>query len=140
MAKKPKPVKEIVAKKLQSEFDLTGNQSRKIVSMVASQTSIKSGPFPSPEDYEQYQEIDPELTNLMKQMALKEQEHQHAMDIRAMDKDYKIISRGQKLAFAVYTLVILLGAYSIYSGFEWGGALITAIGVGGIVSEFLKRR
>lgn len=140
MAKKQKPKNEIVAKKLQAEFDLSSNLSRKIVSMVSSQMTIKSGPFPSPEDYEQYQEIDPALTELMKKMALDEQAHQHEMDKLVLEKDFKIISKGQSLAFAVFILVILLGAYAIYSGFEWGGALITALGVGGIISQFLKRR
>jgi len=140
MAKKQKPKTEIVAKKLQAEFDLSSNQSRKIVSMVSSQMTIKSGPFPSPEDYEQYQEIDPSLTQLMKDMALKEQEHQHDLDKLAMDKDYRIISRGQKLAFAVFSLVVLLGAYALFLGYEWGGTIIMALGVGGIVSQFLKRR
>ena len=140
MNKKTKPKTEIVAKKIQVEFDLSSNQSRKIVSMVSSQMTIKSSPFPSPEDYEQYQDIDPTLTELMKRMALDEQAHQHEMDKLVLEKDYKIISRGQMLAFSVFFVVVLLGGYAIYSGSEWGGALIAALGVGGIISPFLKRR
>ena len=110
MNKKTKPKTEIVAKKIQVEFDLSSNQSRKIVSMVSSQMTIKSSPFPSPEDYEQYQDIDPTLTELMKRMALDEQAHQHEMDKLVLEKDYKIISRGQMLAFSVFFVVVLLGA------------------------------
>ena len=78
--------------------------------MVSSQMTIKSSPFPSPEDYEQYQDIDPTLTELMKGMALDEQAHQHEMDKLVLEKDYKIISRGQMLAFSVFFVVVLLGA------------------------------
>tara|TARA_Y100000588_G_C14217968_1_gene909725 strand:+ start:769 stop:1191 length:423 start_codon:yes stop_codon:yes gene_type:complete len=140
MAKKEKAKTEVVAKKLQAEFDLSSSKSRKIVSMVSSQMTIKSGPFPSPEDYEQYQEIDPGLTDQMKEMARKEQDHQHRMDKLLLEKEFTLMSRGQILAFLVFSLVVGLGAFSIYLGFEWGGAIITALGVTGIITQFLKKR
>lgn len=140
MAKKPKPQTEIVTKQIQQAFpDLGSNQARKIVRMVSQQVSIKSGPFPSPEDYEHYHDIDPNLTDLMKKMVEDEQAHQHRLDELMLEKDFSLYSKGQWFAFFVFVLVVALGGFAIYSGFEWGGTIITALGVGGIISQFLKR-
>ncbi|WP_318310419.1 DUF2335 domain-containing protein [Flagellimonas crocea] len=116
------------------------SKARNLVRMVSQQISIKSGPYPSPEDYEHYHDIDPSLTDLMKQMVVDEQKHQHRMDERFMDKDFKLRKSGQWFAFFVFLAVVALGAYSVHMGFEWGGAIITAFGVTGIVTQFLRRR
>lgn len=39
------------------------SKARNLVKMVSQQVSIKSGPYPSPEDYEHYHHIDPSLTD-----------------------------------------------------------------------------
>lgn len=62
------------------------------------------------------------------------------MDEKFLEKDFSLRSKGQWFAFLIFILVVALGAYAIYNGFEWGGAIITAFGVGGIVSQFLKKR
>jgi len=116
------------------------NKARQIIRMVSRQVSIKTGPYPSPEDYEHYHQIDPELTDLMKKMVVDEQKHQHNMDEKFLEKDFALRSKGQWFAFAIFILVVTLGAYAIHKGFEWGGTIITALGVSGIISQFLKRR
>ena len=108
--------------------------------MVSQQGSIKSGPYPSPEDYEHYHDIDSSLTDLMKEMVKEEQIHQHKMDEKYLEKDFVLRKRGQWFAMALYVLVVSLGGFAIYKGFEWGGTLITALGVGGIIAQFLKKR
>lgn len=141
MAKKSKLNTEIVTKQIQQAFpDLGSSKARRIVRMVSQQVSIKSGPFPAPEDYEHYHDIDPQLTDLMKKMVVDEQSHQHKMDEMMLEKDFKLYSKGQWFAFFVFLLVVILGGFAIYSGFEWGGTIITALGVGGIMSQFLKRK
>ncbi len=119
---------------------LTKSEAQRVVGVISNSISIRSAPYPSPDEYERYHEIDSDLTNQMKQMVLKEQEHQHTMDEKYLQREYTLRERGQYLAFGVFVLVILLGAYTIYRGFEWGGAVITTIGVGGIITQFLKRR
>lgn len=76
----------------------------------------------------------------MKKMVVEEQRHLHQMDERFLEKDFSLRQRGQWFAFGIYFLVVSLGAYAIYQGFEWGGTIITALGVSGIISQFLKRR
>jgi len=115
-------------------------KARNLVRMVSSQVSIKAGPYPSPEDYEHYHHIDPSLTDLMKQMVINEQEHKHRMDEKFLEKDFRLRSKGQWFAFSIFVLVVGLGGFAIYSGFEWGGAIITALGVSGIMAQFLKKR
>ena len=69
---------EVIVKQLQNQFaKIGGNEARKIVQIVSRQISIKKGPYPSPEGYDYYHEIDPDLTAQMKKMVLKEQDHQH---------------------------------------------------------------
>jgi uncharacterized membrane protein len=116
------------------------SKARNLVRLVSQQVSIKSGPYPSPEDYEHYHDIDPTLTDLMKKMVVEEQKHQHKMDELFLEKDFSLRLRGQWFAFAIYFLVVGLGAFTIYRGFEWGGTVITALGLGGIISQFLKKR
>ena len=118
----------------------SSGKARQLVRMVSQQISIKSGPYPSPEDYEHYHEIDPSLTTLMKEMVVKEQEHQHKMDEKYLDKDFLLRKSGQWFAFLVFVLVIGLGGYSIFIGQVWVGALISSTGVVGIIAQFLKRR
>lgn len=121
---------------------LSNQEARQVVGIISRRISITStsGPYPSPADYEKYHEIDPELTRQMKDMVLKEQAHQHDLDYKYMENDLKIRLKGQWFAFAVYILVVGLGAYTIFRGFEWGGVVITSLGVVAIVAQFLKRR
>lgn len=139
---KEKPKAEVLTAKVLKEYPelKSSSKARNLVRMVSKQVSIKSGPYPSPEDYEHYFDIDPTLTDLMKEMARKEQEHQHKMDERFLDKDFSLRKRGQWFALAVYFLVVGLGSFAIHKGFEWGGTIITALGVTGIIAQFLKRR
>lgn len=142
MSKDEQPKTEQLTKQVLEAYPeiKSSSKARKLVRMVSQQISIKSGPYPSPEDYEHYHEIDPELTSLMKEMVKKEQEHQHEMDKRFMDKDFILRKRGQWFAFVIFGFVVALGAFTIYKGFEWGGTIITTLGVGGIISQFLKKR
>ncbi len=73
-------------------------------------------------------------------MVIDEQKHQHKMDEVFLSKEFSLRKRGQWFAFFVYILVIGLGAFAIHKGFEWGGTIITSLGVVGIISQFLKRR
>lgn len=139
---KPKDNKEQLTKQVLKAYPelKSTSKARNLVRLVSQQISIKSGPYPSPEDYEHYHDIDPSLTDIMKKMVVDEQKHQHKMDEKYLEKDFNLRKRGQYLAFSVFVLVVALGAFTIYQGFEWGGAVITALGVGGIISQFLKRR
>ncbi len=137
----PNHTEQLTKQVLQAYPELkSSNKARGLVRMVSQQVSIKSGPYPSPEDYEHYHEIDPSLTDLMKKMVVDEQKHQHRMDEKFMDKDFSLRQRGQWFAFAIFVSVVILGAYTIYMGFEWGGTVITAFGVTGIITQFLKSR
>lgn len=142
MAKKEKPKTEVLTQQVLKAYPelKSSSKARKLVRMISQQVSIKSGPYPSPEDYEHYHDIDPSLTDLMKKMVEKEQKHQHEMDKLYLDKDFALRKRGQWFAIFVYVLVVGLGAFTISKGFEWGGTIITALGVSGIIAQFLKKR
>lgn len=61
MSKKEKQKTEVLTKQVLEKFPelKSANKARSIVRLVSQQISIKSGPFPSPEDYEHYHELDP---------------------------------------------------------------------------------
>lgn len=115
-------------------------KARNLIHMVSQQVSIKSSPYPDPEDYAKYHEIDTELTDLMKSMVKAEQTHHHKMDEIHLDKEFNLRQRGQWFALIIYVFVIGLGGFAIYLGFEWGGTIIASLGVSGIIAQFLKRR
>lgn len=131
---------EVIIKQLQSQFpNIGGNEARKIVQIVSRQISIKRGPYPSPEDYDYYHEIDPDLTSQMKKMVLKEQEHQHDLDKIYLQKDFSLKRTGQILAFLLCVIALVGGFWTVLQGFEVGGTIIAALGLGGIVAQFLKK-
>lgn len=131
---------EVIIKQLQSQFPkIGGNEARKIVQIVSRQISIKRGPYPSPDDYDYYHEIDPDLTAQMKKMVLKEQDHQHEMDKTFLEKDYSLKRTGQFLAFFLCIIALMGGFWTVLQGFEIGGTIIAALGLGGIVAQFLKK-
>jgi uncharacterized membrane protein len=136
----PKRNNEVIVKQLTSKFPkIGGNEARQIVQIVSRQVSIKSGPYPSPEDYDYYNEIDPDLTTQMKKMAAKEQDHQHDMDKRILDKEFSLRRVGQILAFSICIVAIVGGFYTVLQGHETGGTIIASIGLVGIVGQFLKK-
>ena len=139
MAKKPDT--ELITKQLRQQFPkLGGNEARKIVQVVSQQVRIRTGPYPVPEDYDYYHEIDPDLTSQMKQMVLEEQKHQHHLDEKYLEKDFRLRSKGQILAFIISIIALVGGFYTVLQGFETGGTIIASLGLGGIVAQFLKRR
>ena len=126
-------------KKIQQELNISGNQARKAVNIMNSfSMSYRSGPFPHPEEYEQYMEIDPELPQLIKLMAQKEQDHLHDQNNLSMSNQLTLRKRGQWFGFLIFAMVIALGAYAMYSGSEWAGTIISVTGVAGIITQYLK--
>ncbi|CAD5285282.1 MULTISPECIES: DUF2335 domain-containing protein [unclassified Imperialibacter] len=132
---------ELITKQIRQQFPkLGGNEARKIVQIVSQQVSIRTGPYPSPEDYDYYNEIDPDLTGQMKRMVLEEQKHQHNLDEKHLDKDFLLRRTGQVFAFILCMIALIGGFYTVLQGFEIGGAIIGAVGLAGIVGQFLRRR
>jgi len=68
--------------------------------------SIRTGPYPNPEDYDYYHEIDPDLTTQMKKMVLEEQRHQHKLDEQYLNKDFGLRRQGQMLAFVLCIMAL----------------------------------
>jgi len=72
-------------------------------------------------------------------MVLKEQEHQHELDKIYLQKDFSIKRTGQVLAFLLCVIALVGGFWTVLQGFEVGGTIIAALGLGGIVAQFLKK-
>ena len=129
-----------VVKQIQEQYNLSGNAARKVVRLVQSQVSMsyRSGPFPHPEEYEHYMDIDPELPELIKAMAQKEQDHLHNNNIKDVENQLYLRKRGQWFGFGIFFLVIALGAYTVHLGQPWPGTVISGLGIAGIITQYLK--
>ena len=115
-------------------------EAKSIVKMVSKKISIKSGPYPSPKDYAKYHKIDPNLTTQMKDMVKKD--HELYLDLTKKDSEriFVLRQRGQYISLGIVVLVIGLGFFTISKGFEWGGVIITSLGAGSIIAQFLTKR
>lgn len=116
------------------------------------------GPIPSPDDLANYGKISPNLVDRIVGMAEKEQLHRHRMDdelitiqkteqkldsdlrTKKLGGELKEAKRGQWFALTFVCLALGLGFVAIMSGYQWGGAILGAIGVAAIVTSFIQGR
>lgn len=72
---------------------------------------------------EQYEDLHPGTTQKLLEMAQKEQDHRHAMELRAFKKHHKAVKLGRLVLVALGTVVIA-SSLSVISGY---GAIATII-------------
>jgi|GEM_PF-3393229 len=130
---------ENLAKLIREEVpDISGNKARKIVRLVQQQVSIRTGPYPAPEDYEHYLDIDEDLVSQIKEMTKAEQVHQHDLDRKDLDQSFVLRKRGQWFGFAIFFLALVLGGVIVYLGNPWPGALLSGSSLAAIIIQYLK--
>lgn len=82
-----------------------------------------SGPLPPPDDLAKYDQIVPGAAERILQMAEKEQANRHSKDDKKLDRDIRIMMRGQWMGFF---LALFFGTASVlfaFNGFEKLAAL-----------------
>ena len=80
-------------------------------------------------------------------MAEREGDHRRALELLALEHNAKILRHtardillGQIFAFIISLGFLVLASYAIYRGKPWAGAILSTVGIGGIVSTFIFRR
>ena len=95
------------------------------------------GPYPSPEQFKEYSEVDPEIVTKILAHTEKEQTHRHNMDKRGQDYDFAQKLFGQTFGFLIGIAALVYGAHVATSGSPWPGALLGGGGVASLVAVFV---
>ncbi len=103
-----------------------------------------SGPVPSPEVLEQYEQIAPGFAERLLSMAEQEQAHRHECERRALEQNIenhqarnREIARGQHYGLAIGLTAIAAGSALAFNGHGLPGGFIGTGGVIGLVVAFL---
>lgn len=105
------------------------------------------GPLPPPEILKQYDSILPGTAERIIAMAEREGEHRRKLDLLSHSHNSEILRYsardsllGQVFAFIIAIGFLGLAAYCVWLGNPWSGTILSAIGIGGIVSTFIIGR
>ncbi len=123
---------------IQKKAHISRTDAKEIATEIHQIQSIRSSPYPSADEYEHYHSIDPTLTDQMKLMVKDEQTHQHKLDLEHLKKSFELKKRGQWFGFCIFTLIVGSGVAVAFYIEAWPGALISSIGVVGIITQYLK--
>ena len=123
----------------------TSAKSASVQAVAMKQTSVYSGPIPSAEDMERYHRINPDLVNIIMQMAMEEQQKQFELKIRRLELEkadsdreneaLKINSRNTllSLVFSFLVVTLFLGVVALFGYLQYP-LVAGVVGIGGIGS------
>lgn len=115
--------------------------------LMAMRGQISFAPLPSPDALEAYEKILPGTANRLLQMAEKQQEHDHKLDVEeqrifsiTVDYDYRGFRAGQWMGFAVAVAAMIASFALAWKGNNVAAAGFGLSGLGILVGLFLKSR
>lgn len=122
--------------------------SRSLPDKIAfSRQELFIGQLPHPEHFRQYEEVMPGISERLVRMAEAEQSHRHRMDhednefgLETMRKDHSGFVRAQWMALAVSLAAMGGAVYLVITGHEAAAAGFGLVGIGSLVTLFLKSR
>jgi uncharacterized membrane protein len=114
---------------------------------MAMRGQISFVPLPSPDALEAYEQILPGTANRLLQMAEKQQEHEHKLDVedqrilgRTVDFDYKGFRAGQWMGFALACTTVGFAFALAWKGNNVAAAGFGLSGLAILVGLFLRSR
>jgi uncharacterized membrane protein len=132
------PAKTSSNRRLETIADqITDPGNGKELLQVTQTVSHHQGPYPSPGQFKEYQEIDPEIVVKILAHSEKEQDHRHTMDRRGQSYDFTQKLVGQFFGFMIGMGALGYGAHVATSGNPWSGALLGTGGVASLVAVFV---
>ncbi|HEY6991144.1 MAG TPA: DUF2335 domain-containing protein [Bryobacteraceae bacterium] len=141
-----KPPKKPNGKQVSPQSPVDPTRNYPVISQVVQQASF-SGPLPPPAILKQYNDIVPGAAERILSAAELEGDHRRRLELLVLEHNGKIlrytardILLGQIFAFILSLGFLVLAADCIYTGYPWAGAILSAIGFGGIVSTFIFGR
>lgn len=113
---------------------------QQIVSIELSQTTIssRSGPLPSPEEFEGYELVQPGAADRIIQLTEKEQSHRHGIEEKQQSQDFTFSMLG--LVFGWLSFIALVGGamYGGYIGSKWLTISCLSLAAFGAISQFVR--
>lgn len=128
----------------QKNATTTNNQAQNNKQIIHQQT-VYSGPIPSPDVIERYDQIVPGAADRIVAMAEAEAHHRRGIEERnaeinhqAMSKTFAQQKLGQVLAFIITIIAIAMAGYCATIGMQWAAVAIAVSSAVPIVTAFLK--
>jgi uncharacterized membrane protein len=113
------------------------NAGRAMVSQSKHELTIHSGPVPSPEILEHYEQILPGAADRIIKMAETQMHHRHLLESNILKGNNRDSLLGIIFAFIISITITLGGTFVIYHGHGVAGTLLSGTGVAGLVSAFI---
>lgn len=114
--------------------------------IIAQQISYQS-PLPPPEVLQKYNQIQPGLVEKIIELTETQANHRRALEDKQLEAQVQHWERrdreaklGQIFAFIISVCAIGGGVYVALNGYQWAGTIISALGLGSIVTAFIKGR
>lgn len=107
--------------------------------------SVDDNSLPSPQELQQYQQIDPNIISFLITTSQKEQEHRHCMDNEKM----KILKNSERkngrmnwwgMFFAFLSLILFMGvsAFALYLDKPWLAGIFGGTAILSVISTFVQ--
>ena len=113
-------------------------RSKIIRAVAVSIQKSHSGPIPDPETLAHYNDIIPNGAERIMTMAEKQSDHRIEIEKKVLSGQLNQSNIGQFLAFIIGIFALTVSGYCISNGHEWGGSIIGAGGLTGLVTAFIK--
>ena len=99
--------------------------------------SLRSSPYPTPDDLRQYETIQPGFTDRMLSLTERETDHRIELETYQSHQLAKIARRGQALAFVVVMVLVGGGIAAVLAGQSVGGYAGIGVGAATLVGAFV---
>lgn len=102
-------------------------------------TTTRSGPLPSPHEFEHYDAVLPGAAERILAMAEREQDFQHAIISRDAHAEHRSVLIGQASAFIIAMVFLAASVYLVVRGHSVPGTILGVTDLGVLVGLFLRR-
>lgn len=106
--------------------------------MFISSQKTHSGPLPDSQTLREYNEIIPNGADRIMTVFEQQAAHRMGMENYVIKEQLRQSNLGQIFALTIGIVALICATFCIYSGYEWGGSILGAGGITGLVVAFIK--
>jgi len=115
-------------------------QARVVAGEIIHAVSIRSAPYPTPDDLAKYEDIHPGFTDRILRLTEQETAHRIQRENKQDDATIKLASRGQLLAFVVVMTLVGGGIAAILTGHSLVGFAGLIVAAATLAGSFIAPR
>lgn len=120
----PLPLDQLPDSMRQFVKDLPKDKRNEAAVLFYSSMKSHSGPLPSPETLEGYNQVLPGLADRIVTMAENQQKHRVGLENTSLRRQFNQSGTGQWMAFVLSILFLGVGGYLIHEDHDWAGSII----------------